>query len=109
MNPKTSSYNSTIDSPDLGRFNTLFENWKSGWFTTAQTTDQCFQLGSSIPFVFENFKISGRKELAHWISSYKLNYSLDGVNWIRYKNSAIFVANSEQNQPVEHVFDSFIA
>ena len=38
----------------------------------------------------ENLSISRRFDLNQWISSYMLEYSLDGPNWVRYKNSKVW-------------------
>ena len=71
--------------------------------------NQYFQAGSSFPVTFEKMIISGRYNFYNWICSYRLNYSLDGENWVSYKNSEIFIANIEHKQPVEQIFEPFIA
>ena len=59
--------------------------------------------------MFEKMIISGRYDYGHWISSYRVNYSSDGINWLSYKNSQIFTGNSEYKEPVQQVFEPFIA
>ena len=61
------------------------------------------------PVIFEKMVISGRYDYDNWISSYRLNYSLDGFNWISYKNSQIFIGNTDYIEPVEQIFEPFIA
>ena len=85
-------------------------NGKSiGWCASDHDSNRYLQVGSSIPFTFERLKLSGRNELNNWITSYKISYSLDGVTWVSYKNSQIFVGNSNSKDPIEQVLEPFVA
>lgn len=106
---KASSYYDLNESPDLARFWTYFNGKYSGWCARIQDANQYFQVGSSFPVVFEKMIISGRYDYNNWISSFKIKYSLDGFNWINYKNSQIFTANLDSKEPVELIFEPFIA
>ena len=47
--------------------------------------NQYIQPGSSTHFVYEKLSISGRSSFIYWISFFKLEYSLDGSNWLFIK------------------------
>ena len=106
---KASSNWNSEETAELGKFNLIFAGRSEGWCPYSQNQNQYFQVGSSIPFVYEGLKIGGRNIYSHYITSYKLSYSLDGSTWLPYKNSQIFIANSDSVQPVEHLFEPFIA
>ena len=107
--PRASSHYALDESPDLARYWNYFWAGYTGWCSAVMNTNQYIQIGSSIPFVYEKLIISGRSNLNHWISSFKLEYSLDGSNWLPYKNSQVFVGNTESKEPVELILEPFIA
>ena len=104
----TSQWNQDA-SADLARFRNVIWGSSIGWCASNQNLNQYFQVGSFIPFVYEGLKMSGRMEFNQWIYSYKLNYSLDGFTWLSYKNSRIFIGNSNSREQVENIFDPFVA
>ena len=106
---KTTSYHYSEDLPDLARYYNYFKGRYSGWSAGNQDATQYFQVGSSIPFLFEGLSISGRNYGNYFITSYKLSYSLDGSTWQSYQNSQIFEANTDQKEPVYHKFEPFTA
>ena len=106
---KASSYWGKDESPELARYWTNFGGIYRGWGCALSDANQYIQIGSSIPFVYEKMMISGRLDHNYFITFFKLEYSLDGSNWISYKNSQILVGNSEKKEPVELVFEPFIA
>ena len=107
--PKTSNILDGDGTPDLAKYNLIFNGRATGWRPRIQDTNQYFQVGSSIPFVYEGLKMSGRNEFTEWITSYKISYTLDGVTWTAYKNSEIFIGNSDSKEPVNHIFEPFVA
>ncbi|XP_078665994.1 lactadherin-like [Branchiostoma floridae x Branchiostoma belcheri] len=54
--------------------------------------------------------IQGRSSADQWVTSYKLQYSLDGLNWITYASSdgpeEVFPGNTDRNTPVTNLLDS---
>ena len=106
---KSSSAMNQSESPDLARFWTNFNGLYSGWQARLQDSNQYFQVGSSIPFVFEKLIIGGRYDFNQWITSFKITYSLDGSTWVPYQNSEIFEANIDKIQPVELILQPIIA
>ena len=106
---KASSFWDMNESPDLARYWANIWGTYSGWCSGVMNTNQYLQIGSSIPFVYEKMRISGRSNLNQWITSFKLEYSLDGSNWTSYKNSQVFDGNSESKEPVELLLEPFIA
>ena len=73
---KSSSAMNQSESPDLARFWTNFNGLYSGWQARLQDSNQYFQVGSSIPFVFEKLIIGGRYDFNQWITSFKITYFL---------------------------------
>ena len=86
-----------------------FATYYSGWVSRYLYLDQYFQVGNSFPVKFERMILSGRTNFSQWISSFKIKYSLDGLNWVNYKNSQIFPGNTNSIDPVELIFEPFIA
>ena len=62
---KSSSHWDINESPDLGRYWAGFMGYYIGWCSAIQDTNQYYQAGSSIPFIFEGLSISGRDHLNH--------------------------------------------
>ncbi|XP_078684919.1 lactadherin-like [Branchiostoma floridae x Branchiostoma belcheri] len=58
--------------------------------------------------------IQGRYGVLHnvyqWVTSYKLQYSVDGLSWITYASSdgseEVFPGNTDRNTPVTNLLDS---
>ena len=61
--PRTSSIYGQNESPDMARYNNQFQNHRSGWFTFIHDANQYYQVGSSIPFIYEGLSISGSTEV----------------------------------------------
>ncbi|XP_078697438.1 uncharacterized protein LOC144925334 [Branchiostoma floridae x Branchiostoma belcheri] len=54
--------------------------------------------------------IQGRSNQPQWVTSYKLQYSVDGRSWITYASSdgseKVFQGNTDRNTPVTNLLDS---
>ncbi|XP_078656162.1 lactadherin-like [Branchiostoma floridae x Branchiostoma belcheri] len=54
--------------------------------------------------------IQGRYSLDQWVTSYKLQYSVDGLSWITYArrdgSEEVFPGNTDRNTPVTNLLDS---
>ncbi|XP_019637285.1 PREDICTED: lactadherin-like [Branchiostoma belcheri] len=54
--------------------------------------------------------IQGRYDLDQWVTSYKLQHSVDGLSWITYASSdgseKVFQGNTDRNTPVTNLLDS---
>ena len=47
----------------------------------------------------------GRRNLAQWVTTMKIAYSLNGLHWNYVDNGAVFQANSDQNSKVTIKFN----
>ena len=103
---KASSIYGSADYPDFARYNVQIGQ---GWCTSLKNADQYFQVGSSIPFIYEGLTISGRLIYNVFITSFRLNYTLDGSTWISYNSAQILNANVDVKQPVKQKLQPFIA
>ena len=91
----SSQYDSN-HAPFQGRLDFLFTKWKAGsWSTKRNDLHQWIQvdLGN------DNTKVTrvatqGRTDASQWVTKYKLQYSIDGVNFQYYR---------EQGQTVDKV------
>ena len=106
---KTSNIYANDETPDLARYNCIYNGKNYGWCAYIQNTNQYFQVGSSIPFVYERLKMSGRQAINQFISSFSISYTLDGVTWLPYNNDQIFIGNSGSYEPIEIILQPFIA
>ncbi|XP_078697599.1 lactadherin-like [Branchiostoma floridae x Branchiostoma belcheri] len=54
--------------------------------------------------------IQGRYDYDQWVTSYKLQHSVDGLRWITYASSdgseEVFQGNTDRNTPVTNLLDS---
>ena len=57
---KSSSSWDLDETSDLCRDQLIFNGRTSGWCASKRDMNQYFQVGSSIPFIYEGFKMSGR-------------------------------------------------
>ena len=53
--------------------------------------------------------MGGDPDADNWITSYRLQYSLDGFEWINYNDSQTFTGNTDRNTEVVNNLDPFVA
>ena len=109
LTQKASSIYNYGHNPDMGRYYFQYLGIPSAWFTSIQNADQYYQVGSSIPFIYEGMLLSCAPEGIYFISSYRLNYSVDGSTWIPYDSSKIFKGITNNILSVKQIFEPFIA
>ena len=52
----------------------------------------------------------GRHGESEWVSSYKIQYTLDGINWVNYDNGRVWEGNTEDSGVVvNRLTESFLA
>ena len=106
---KALSSSAVAGIPDFARYNAVQNSNHNGWTAGYSNTNTYLQFGSSIPFKFHKIRLSGRKGFFQFIKSFKIRYSLDGINWTDYNNGQILIANENQFDPTDQVLNPFIA
>ncbi|KAN0032273.1 hypothetical protein ACTFIV_006155 [Dictyostelium citrinum] len=83
------------NSKDASRF-----DGSESWSSSILDKNQYIVAGSDSVKHFVAISTQGRGDLDQWVTSYKLRYSLDNVNWIEYNNGQVFTANKDRNSIV---------
>ncbi|KAN0030293.1 hypothetical protein ACTA71_010055 [Dictyostelium dimigraforme] len=96
------------------QFNSLL-NFKNGapntqggseaWCAAILDTNQYIIAGSENPKTYVALDIQGRGDMDQWVTSFKVRYTLDGINWKEYRNGGALPANSDRNTVTTHFFD----
>ena len=63
-----------------------------GWAAATADQNQWLQIKFSQIFQISGVATQGRADDAHWVTSYKLEYSIDGSSWTYYPNVRILFA-----------------
>eukprot|EP01017_Pseudomicrothorax_dubius_P023293 TRINITY_DN2494_c0_g1_i4.p1 TRINITY_DN2494_c0_g1~~TRINITY_DN2494_c0_g1_i4.p1 ORF type:complete len:226 (+),score=27.19 TRINITY_DN2494_c0_g1_i4:116-793(+) len=74
------------------------------WCPMLQDTNQWIQVTSEIPRKWVAVETQGRNGQNYWVKAYTLEYTLDGITWVKVNNGNLFMANKDQNTPVKQVF-----
>jgi len=90
--------------PGNARFDKM--NTFSNWSSAVNNPNQWLQVDLGKKAIVRAIATKGRaKNNAQWVTSYKLDYSGDGVNWVTYaQNGAVhvFKGNSDKTSEVRH-------
>ena len=105
----TSSYNSNSQFPDTTFFDYVLGGDKCGWIPSSADTNVFIQYGSPVPYIFEKIITTGLNCNSAFVKNFMIKYSLDGINWLSYKNDFIFTANTDDSTQVENIFEPFLA
>ncbi|XP_078660004.1 uncharacterized protein LOC144904743 [Branchiostoma floridae x Branchiostoma belcheri] len=96
--------------PYRGRLNGVAG--RGAWAARTSTIGQWLQVDLGEMKTVTGAIIQGRNanHQAHWVTSYKLQYSVDGVSWTTYASSdsseQVFPGNTDRNTPVTNLLDS---
>jgi len=78
----------------------------SNWSSSVNNPNQWLQVDLGKNAIIRAIATKGRaKGAAQWVTSYKLEYSSDGVNWLKYSQnggSYVFQGNSDNDSEVRH-------
>ncbi|KAM9999597.1 hypothetical protein ACTFIZ_008071 [Dictyostelium cf. discoideum] len=75
------------------------------WCAAILDTNQYIIAGSENPKTYVSLAIQGRGDMDQWVTSFKVRYTLDGVNWKEYRNGSAIAGNSDRNTVTTHFFD----
>lgn len=103
-NVTTSSYyddNYTVLGINIRNQNTYHPCW------SARTNDlnQWVRVGSEYLRSICGFEIRGRKNADQWIKTFKLKYTINGIDWIDFNQGIEIIGNTDRDSPVTYVFD----
>ena len=104
-----SSMKDTSQHPNRAMYGYNKREGKSCWCSYTTDSSQFIQAGSTIPLIFYAVGTKGDPDADNWITSYRLQYSLDGFEWINYNESYVFTGNKDRNTEVFYNLDPFIA
>ncbi|EGC33264.1 hypothetical protein DICPUDRAFT_56540 [Dictyostelium purpureum] len=95
---KNSMLNFT-NSKEANRF-----DGSESWSASINDDKQYIMAGSLVVSEFVAIATQGRGDFDQWVTSYKIRYSYDNVQWFDYNNGQIFKGNTDRNTVVTHVF-----
>lgn len=75
-----------------------------GWSALKLEGNQWIQVSSSDKKQWIGVVTQGRHNAHQWVTSYKVEYSDDGVNWGEVDDGRIFNGNTDMNTHVKHWF-----
>ena len=104
-----SSMRDTSQHPNRAMYGYTKREGKSCWCSYNTDSSQFIQAGSTIPLMFYAVGTKGDPDADNWITSYRLQYSLDGYEWINYNDSYVFTGNTDRNTEVLNNLDPFVA
>ncbi|KAN0052969.1 hypothetical protein ACTA71_012468 [Dictyostelium dimigraforme] len=76
------------------------------WCSSILDVNQFIVAGCEVPRTFMCVAIQGRGDVDQWVTSFKIRYSLDNVNWFEYRNGAAIPGAKDRNTVVNHFFDA---
>ena len=104
-----SSMKDSTTHPNRAMYGYLKREGKNCWCTYAANMNQFIQAASALPLTFYAVGTKGDPEEDNRITSYRLQYSLDGLEWIYYNESFVFTGNTDRNTEVLNNLNPFIA
>eukprot|EP01132_Coremiostelium_polycephalum_P008089 gene8089-9955_t len=75
--------------------------WCSG---NKNLPNEYVQAGGVKPTRFTHISIQGRYDMDYWVKYFRVQYSVDGINWVWYNNAQIFLGNNDRDTIVTHAF-----
>ena len=105
----SSSFFGEYQLPDTTFFDYALGNSRCGWIPSSADTNVFIQYGSPVPYIFEKIITTGLNCNSAFVKTFKIKYSLDGINWLWYQNGFIFTANTDDSTKVENIFEPFLA
>ena len=76
------------------------------WAAQRNDGNQWIQVTSAIKRKWIGVVTQGRGNAYQWVTSYKVEYSNDGVNWSEVDDGFSFPGNTDRNTHVKHWFDT---
>ncbi|KYR00330.1 discoidin II [Tieghemostelium lacteum] len=87
-------------------FNNNSKSVANAWCASENNKNQWIMFGSPLVREFTHFSIQGRGDLAQWVTSFYIKYTLDNMNWLDFNGRQILTANTDQNTVVTYAFNT---
>ncbi|KAI8514743.1 hypothetical protein Bbelb_073340 [Branchiostoma belcheri] len=104
----SSTWDDAGHEPYRGRLNGV--TGVGAWAAGTNTIGEWLQVDLGEMKTVTGTIIQGRYNYDQWVTSYKLEYSVDGLSWITYASSdgseEVFPGNTDRNTPVTNLLDS---
>ncbi|ELU01346.1 hypothetical protein CAPTEDRAFT_139889, partial [Capitella teleta] len=93
--------------PERARLQSIKEgDYRGSWVPYNSDKSQWIQVEFDVFMTVQKIKTKGREDYPQWTTSYKVQFSQDGENWLSYQEPygtfKVFAGNSDQNSAVEH-------
>ena len=80
------------------------------WCCGVQDANQWVMVTSVVPVMWRQIGTKGQNNGSNnRVTSYYVSYSVDGADWIEYKNRFVFSGNFDTNTEVLHILEPFVA
>ena len=66
-------------------------------------------MSATEPKLWNSVIIQGRGDYNHWVTGFKLSYTLDGKNWVEYENGKKFSGSTDRTTKAKHKLTPFYA
>jgi hypothetical protein len=74
----------------------------SAWSARNRNVNQWLQVDMDTVTKVMHIATQGRQDTTQWVTSYSLQYSLNGTYFVDYEGGKIFPGNTDQNTIVKH-------
>jgi len=103
----SSEYNADYDAT-RSRLNTARQGRKGGsWIAKYNNVGQWVEVEFDVGVKFTGIATQGRPDANQWVTSYRIEYSLDG-HFVKYNGGKVFGGNKDRNGIVGHYLDPAI-
>ena len=73
-----------------------------GWAAAHTDTNQWVQLSTHKAITWSQIVTQGRGDIDEWVTSFTVDYTENGVDWLSYDNSRVLHANFDRDSLAEH-------
>ena len=105
---RASSSSSSATHPEYARFEFTRSGCCISWVPFSTSQSEYLLFGTPIPYTFNKIQLRARDSTT-WVKTFKLKYSLDGVNWVNYNNDEVLIGNGDSTGTAETELIPFVA
>eukprot|EP01132_Coremiostelium_polycephalum_P002578 gene2578-3193_t len=81
------------------------ESYHPCWSARVNDLNQWVRVGSEYLRSICGFEIRGRTNADQWIKTFKLKYTVNGLDWIDFNQGIEIIGNTDRDSPVTYVFN----
>jgi hypothetical protein len=109
LNLLASSYYDFLHELDRIHLNFTANQLAHSWCSAVDDNKQWAMVSATKIVKWTKVDTQGRGDFDYYPTSIKISYTVDGVNWVFYKQGLILPANSDRNTIVVHILEPFVA